>query len=222
MIKTLVTWKNPTFRDRYIIGELTYDDYNMYRFKYCENIKEALEKGFKGIGEFKDLDKTYESTELFLTFSSRIPNRKRKDFKNFLQENEVPESANDLEILISTRGVLVTDTIEIFPKIDFKNDKIECYLVGTRHYLKETTYLEKSMKLELILEPENSYDKFAIYVNNEKREKLGYIPKIYSKEMTKWLEGKLSYVKIEKLLKLEKGKRIEIYISVERRDNNTL
>lgn len=114
MIKAFVTWKNPTFRKRYIIGELTYDDCVGYKFKYCKNIKEALKAGFKGIGEFKDLNKTYESTELFLTFSSRIPDKKRKDFKKFLQENKISETVNDLEILFLTKAALVTDTIEIF------------------------------------------------------------------------------------------------------------
>lgn len=219
MIKTIVTWKNPSFRNRYIIGELIYD-HKIYNFRYCGEFEEAIKVGFKGIGEFKDLKKEYESSELFLTFSSRIPDRKRNDFKNFLKEHQILESANDLEILLSTRGFLITDTIEVFPKIDFQKNKIGCFLVGTRHYLKETTYLDKNMKIKLVLEPDNKHDEFAIYVSNEKKEKLGYIPKIYSKEMTKWLKESSYSVKIEKLLRLDAGRRIEIYILIEKNFKN--
>lgn len=216
MIKTIITWKNPTLRQRYKIGELTYNK-NKYKFKYFEDsLKEAKESGFKVLGEFIDFQKEYISENLFLTFSTRLPNKKRKDFKKFLEENKISEDANDLKILMSTRGVLATDTIELFEKIDFDKNEIESHLVGTRHYINDTTYLDKNMEIEIVLEPKNLYDKFAIYANNSKKEKLGYIPKIYSEEMTKWLRGYKYSAKIEKLLKLDDGERIEIYVKIKR------
>ena len=116
MIKVEVTWKNPISRERYKIGELIYNN-NEYVFKYSESLEKANSEGFNGLGEFKDLKKIYTSPELFLTFSTRIPNRKRKDFKKFLEENKISEKEDDLKVLLATRGVLDTDTIELFEKI---------------------------------------------------------------------------------------------------------
>ncbi|MGL4653853.1 HIRAN domain-containing protein [Cetobacterium sp.] len=215
MIETVITWKNPTLRERYEVGELIYNN-EKYIFKYCCDLTKAIEVGFKGLGEFEDLTKEYIGNELFLTFSTRVPNKKRKDFQKFLEENKIPKTANDLEILMSTRGVLATDTIELFEKIDFEKNEIKSFLVGTRHYITEKTYLDENMEIEVVLESENPQDKFAVYINNQKKEKLGYIPRIYSKKVTEWLGNNKYFAKIEKLLKLDDGKRVEIYISIKK------
>lgn len=215
MIKTLITWKNPTLRDRYEVGELIYNN-DKYIFKYNCDLTDAEKCGFKGLGEFDNLTKEYISDELFLTFSTRIPNKKRRDFKKFLEENKISETASDLEILMSTRGVLATDTIELFEKIDFEQDEIKSFLVGTRHCITEHTHLDENMKIEIVQEPENLKDRFAVYVNNEKKEKLGYVPRIFSKKIIEWLGSNKYFAKIEKLLKLDDGKRIEIYISLKK------
>ena len=215
MIRVEVTWKNPTLRERYKIGELTYTG-KEYIFRYYNDLEKAKKVGFKEIGEFKDFETEYISSELFLTFLTRIPNRKRKDFKKFLEENKISEEADDLEILLATRGVLTTDTIELFEKINFEKNEIGCFLVGTRHYINENTYLNENMEIELVSELDNEYDNFAIYANNLKKEKLGYIPNIFSKDMTSWLKNSNYSVKIKKLLKLDTGKRIEIYINIQK------
>lgn len=213
MIKAEVTWKDPILRKRYKIGELSYTG-KEYIFEYYKNLEEAKKAGFNKLGEFKNFEEKYSNSELFLTFSTRLPNRKRKDFKKFLEENKISEEANDLEILLATRGVLATDTIELFEKIDFEKNEIACFLVGTRHYINENTYLSENMEIELVLEQDNEYDNFAIYANNSKKEKLGYIPNIFSKDIIFWLKESNYSVKIKKLLKLDNGKRIEIYIKI--------
>ena len=70
------------------------------------------------------------------------------------------------------------------------------------------------MEIELVPEQDNEYDNFAIYANNSKKEKLGYIPNIFSKDIIFWLKESNYSVKIKKLLKLDNGKRIEIYIKI--------
>lgn len=95
-MKANVLWKNE------IIGELTYDTY--YTFKYTR--KDYC------IGEFKDLDRTYVSKELFITFSLRLPNRRRKDYQKFLAENNL-QNSSDLEVLLFTKGKLPTDFLSI-------------------------------------------------------------------------------------------------------------
>ena len=73
--------------------------------------------------------------------------------------------------------------------IIFDNNKIEFDVAGTRHCLDEKKckdIISINDKLELQLEPDNEYDKYAIRViltKNGKNYHLGYVPRYYSKEL---------------------------------------
>lgn len=222
MNRLLVTWKNPVTRYRYEIGELQKEN-NEYTFLYNnKEVEKAKKDGFQSFGEFVDLETKYIQREggLFVSFKTRIPSRKRKDFVEFLKkfgEERDPDEVDDFEILKLTRGALATDTIEVFEDIDFSKKEFETFLVGVRHYINEETYLKQDMTVGLVLEDNNSEDKNAIYLVNEKEQKLGYIPRIYSENIRKWLAGKKYKVEIVKLLKLG---RIRVEIKIKLKRNN--
>lgn len=95
----------------YTIGELSFNNIE-YTFKYIN--KETFKNiNFKGIGEFKDLNKVYRDKNLFITFSTRLPNKNRKDIKKYLFDNGFKDTVSDLQLLILTKGILATDYIEI-------------------------------------------------------------------------------------------------------------
>lgn len=95
----------------YIIGELKYDSIE-YIFQYVN--KETFKNiNFKGIGEFKDLNRVYKDKNLFITFSTRLPNKNRKDIKKYLLDNGFKDTISDLQLLRLTKGILATDYMEI-------------------------------------------------------------------------------------------------------------
>lgn len=95
----------------HIIGELSFNNLE-YTFKYIN--KDTFKNiNFKDIGEFKNLNKVYKNKELFLTFSTRLPNKNRKDIKKYLLDNGFNDTVSDLQLLILTKGILYTDRIEI-------------------------------------------------------------------------------------------------------------
>ena len=95
----------------YIIGELSFNNIE-YTFQYIN--KETFKSiNFKGIGEFKDLSRVYKDKNLFITFSTRLPNKNRKDIKKYLLDNGFKDKISDLQLLRLTKGILATDYIEI-------------------------------------------------------------------------------------------------------------
>ena len=79
---------------------------------------EKCEAGFPPLMEFPDLDETYWSPELFPVFQNRVMNRSRPDFADYLRHLDLPEGADPIEILRVNGGSRVTDTYEVFPKLD--------------------------------------------------------------------------------------------------------
>lgn len=219
-----VTWKDPNNnRKRTKIGELEKLG-NTYIFEYTDEAKNGLDNEFSYFGEFKNLSERYESPKLFNSFKTRAPaNRKRKDIIKYFLLNDLEIDCDDFDVLKCTRGVLSTDTIELFEKIDFNQNEIKTFLVGTRYYLNDSISLTKETPIEVIEEPENEHDKYAVYVKNIKSEennmeiKLGYIPRHYAKEFKEWINNKDNYnVKIERLIWLNDDRIADILISLKR------
>jgi hypothetical protein len=78
-----LVWKDNNTRERFVVGRLSWDGRNYY-FEYINsegehNITKAIEKGFKPLPAFPELDKEYSSPKLFRTFLNRLPDRQRKD-----------------------------------------------------------------------------------------------------------------------------------------------
>ena len=102
-----VLWKE------HVVGYVYQDEENKYIFKYDdEAVKKAKENGFDYLVGFKDLEKQYESKELFPVFTSRIPPKNRHNIKKILSDLELKEY-NAVDILKKTHGKCITDDIEV-------------------------------------------------------------------------------------------------------------
>lgn len=70
-------WKSGESGKQYIVGQLTKS--SQYEFEYCEEVREAIKDGFTPLLCFPDLNIVYKDEKLFSVFSSRLPDRKRKN-----------------------------------------------------------------------------------------------------------------------------------------------
>jgi len=203
--KLWLIWKEPINRRRYIIGELSYSEKERYSFKYINpELNDAKKAGFDYYPGFKDIDKVYVSFNLFANIDTRLPNKSRPDYLKILNFYNLDINSTKMEILKKTKGRLLTDNFEFVPVFD--SSKIEFEIAGTRHYLeydKLKDIIKINDNLELLEEKDNVKDKYAIKIlinKNNETYQLGYVPRFYSKQLSKLLDSGVKYsAKIESM-----------------------
>lgn len=200
-------WKHPETRRRYKIGVLMYNE-GKYIFNYINpELDDAIKIGFDYFPGFDDINRQYVSTELFGNISTRLPNVKRPDYLEILNSYGLEKNSTKLEILKATKGRLLTDNYEFVPVFDTK--KVEFDVAGTGHCVGAKRckgLININDKLQLLLEPENIYDKNAIKVifnKNGKSYHLGYVPRYYSKELSELLKNNIEYSAMIKSLNFD-------------------
>ena len=200
-------WKNPKTRIRYKIGVLTYNK-QQYIFKYVNpELNDARKNGFEFFPGFEDIHKEYSNKELFANIETRLPNPARPDYLEILNVYGLEKDSTKLEILRATKGRLLTDNYEFVPTFD--KVKVQFDVAGTRHcsdVKKCLKLISVNDKLLLELEPNNLYDEYAIKVILDKNNKyyhLGYVPRYYSKELTKLLKDNVEYSAMVQSLNFE-------------------
>ena len=94
-----------------------------YRFRYTGGAKRAQrEAGYPLLVEFPDLQREYQSPDLFYLFQNRIMSPKRPDFPSYLETLALDGDADPIEILAANGGERVTDRYEVFPKPSRQED----------------------------------------------------------------------------------------------------
>lgn len=210
-------WKQPKTRRRYKVGVLTYDNKN-YTFSYVDpEVNNAKDAGFSYFPGFKNIDETYVNDKLFSNIETRLPNTSRADYLEILNSYDLNINFSKIEILKATKGRLVTDNFEFIPSFD--ENKIEFDVAGTRYCLAIKDYkkiIQNNDKLLFELEPDNKYDKYAIKIILKKHGEtyhLGYVPRYYSKNITKLLKNNTNYSAMIKKVNFDSNIRDE-YINV--------
>ena len=191
-------WKDPETRRNYTIGKLSRGE--KYRFEYCEEAGQAEEAGWKLLGAFPDYQ-VYESESMFPVFSSRLPDRKRRDIKRILGKYGLDEY-DEFELLRRSGARLPIDTYEFIDPIFADDEMIErdFFIMGIRHHAAcngdNCALLPTLCPGELLVleeEPENKYDPMAIRVVTQQNEHLGYIPRYYNKAILDRIHKGISY-----------------------------
>ncbi len=182
-----LVWKEIKTRRQYVVGQLSKN--GQFEFSYGFEVKEAIEKGFKLLISFEDIDKIYKSDILFPVFSSRLPDKKRSGIDKILLKYGM-EEYDDYKLLKKSGARLPIDNLEfIDPILDENEDEVKriFYLAGPRHYMgcegvdcAKSVDLNIGENLQLVLEPENCYDKNAIKIVNNDNVHIGYIPRYHS------------------------------------------
>lgn len=197
MTKLWLIWKDPKERKRYKVGVLEKGS-DCYTFKYVNpELNIAKEAGFDYYPGFEDTNKIYKNKELFFNIENRLPNKKRPDYLDILNAYNLDFDSDSMAILKATKGRLITDTYEFVEPFDTK--KISFDIAGTRH-CKDIEKCKNDIvvndKLSLELNPDNISDPFAIKVileKNGEKYHIGFVPRYYSKELTKLLNSGTEY-----------------------------
>jgi hypothetical protein len=193
-------WKEPITRRNYIVGQLSKN--GQYEFSYGYEVSEAMEKGFELLISFEDIGKVYKSGTLFPTFSSRLPDRKRRGIERILAKYGLDEF-NEYKLLKRSGARLPIDNLEfIDPIFTEYNGEIKriFYIAGIRHYIgcdgedcKKAVNLNIGDRLYLKLEPSNPFDENAIKVLDEENNHVGYLPRYYSESIAEFLKENIEY-----------------------------
>lgn len=192
-----VVWRDHKTRQRFIIGELSQN--GKYKFKYINTgVNMAIGRGFEPLVAFPNLDEVYENHELFPAFSSRLPDRRRKDVKEILSKYGLGKY-DAFELLKKSGGKLPTDSMEFIDPIflEDKNIEREFYVSGIRHYeycdskdKNKNFDINIGEEFALKIDSNNSYDKFAVKIINKDNKVIGYVPVFYSEAIFRALESK--------------------------------
>lgn len=192
--KLLLCWQAPNDGARYVVAEIYRNLDNKYTFKYMkdtEDFKEAQKLGFTMHPAFNS-NKEIHNSGILEAFVGRLPPRSRTDFKDYLRNFKISESASisDFALLGYTGAKLPSDGFSIINP--FENTCVPSeYLieiVGTRHMKDiDLKAVQIGDLVEFIKEPNNPYDKQAIYVIS-KGQKLGYISRWQTQAFHKWLK----------------------------------
>lgn len=182
----LFVWQNPVNRLRHVVGRLWYQDEKFYFAYDKEEAEKLLKEGFRLHPAFPNKDKVYQSRELFNAFTSRLPDRRRNDYKGITNRYNLPDNCTDYELLSASAGKLATDNFEFAPAITLgKNGTvdIEFFVAGWRYYNgpSKTQEIYINQELNYLLESENKFDPYAIVIIHPDGDILGYVPVYYSK-----------------------------------------
>lgn len=191
-------WKNPFNRRNYVVGKLTRNA--GFEFEYFGDFQEALDSGWTLFEAFPEKRK-YTGKDLFAAFSSRLPDRKRRNIDDILVKYGLTEY-DGFELLRKSGGKLPIDMYEFIDPI-FPEDEVvdrEFYIAGVRHLsvckgddCDKRPYLEKGMKLLLEMDADNEKDPNAVMILTSNKEPLGFIPRYYSDSITKRLNDGITY-----------------------------
>ena len=187
--KTLfLAWQDKREKSRlwFPIGRLDANvERSLFRFRYTVGAKRAQqEAGFPPLIEFPELDKDYQSLELFPLFSNRVIAPGRPDRSGYLSNLDLPEDASPFEILSVNGGTRVTDAYEVFPKLVKRADgsfKCRFFLHGSRHVnpaaRDRIDRLNPREKLYITLELTNPATTLAVQVQTTDYHMIGWTPR---------------------------------------------
>lgn len=181
-------------RQWFPIGRLDADvARSRYRFRYTAGAERAQEEGdFRLITEFPNLNQDYRTDRLWSLFTNRVLTPRRPDFEVYLENLGLPQGTVDpIEILSVNGGNRVTDSYEVFPKIDKQQDgSFACrfFLHGWRHVSGVAEDRLESLRpgdeLTIALELTNPVTRVAVQVQTSDYLVLGWAPRYLVPDLT--------------------------------------
>ena len=183
----ILSWKNSTTHMWVPVGRLKFQN-NCYFFQYTKGAQNSQE--FKPFEKMDDLNKIYESEDLFPLFKNRLLQKSRPEYTEYLGWLGIKGKAmHPMEELALTGGVRATDSLQLFP-IPVQNNgyyEVKFFSHGIRYlapsYIKRANKLENGARLYIMKDIQNPHDKYALTLRTEDPPELvGYCPKNYVKD----------------------------------------
>lgn len=136
---------------------------------------------FEPLPGFRDLNRRYESSQIFPIFANRQMPRERPDYDAFVQQLDLGVEADPFEVLARSEGQRATDRIEVFaaPTIVDSNLSALFFARGVRHVegaSEAIAQLEEGDILQLVAEPSNPVNGQALLLNSRTGRTVGYVP----------------------------------------------
>jgi len=144
-------------------------------------------KKFKPFEKMDNLNKIYESEELFPLFKNRLLQKSRPEYKEYLEWLDIGNrEMHPMEELALTGGVRATDSLQLFPIPVDKNGyyEVKFFSHGIRYlatsYIDRANKLKEGDKLYIMKDIQNPHDSNALLLRTEDPpELMGYCPKNY-------------------------------------------
>ena len=178
--------KDAARRQWFPIGRLDADvEHSNYRFRYTGGAERAhKEVGLPPMIDFPELRKDYRSSTLFALFKNRVIALGRPDRMEYLRGLDLSEDATSVEILSVSGGYRVTDSFEVFPKIEKRSDgSFQCrfFLQGCRYVNRiaqeRTNDLKPGENLYVTLELNNPATGLAVQLQTLDYHIIGWVPR---------------------------------------------
>lgn len=186
-MKTLyLGWRDKERRQWYPVGRLDAEaDLPRFRFRYTAGAERAKkEVGFPPLYDFPDMNRDYQSPELFALFRNRVIAKGRPDRTEYLECLDLPENANSVEILSVNGGHRVTDSFEVFPKIekDQNGDFVCRFLLhglqdASTSALQKIDQLKKGEELCVALGSTDSEARQVVQIQTKDHHAIGRVPR---------------------------------------------
>ena len=184
------------------VGRLEHDA-GVYRFSYT--LGALTLRGFRPFSEMDELERVYESDELFPLFANRLLSPSRQEYEAFLLWGgfEPKNPPDPIAILGVTEGIRQTDSIEVFPCV--VPDLNGCYV--NKFFMHGIRWMESSgmrrvgeliqeEQLVVAPEPHNLSDPNAVAVFTEDGTKIGYVPRYLAHDVGQLLSKCPGFVKL--------------------------
>jgi hypothetical protein len=184
-----VVWQDPDSRRWIPVAQLT-REHGTFRFKYTQGALES--RKFMPFGSMTDLKSTYESSELFPLFANRILPKSRPEYREYIKWLGLdPEYADDLDVLARSGGVRATDTLEIVPCPQPKDEQYVAhfFIHGLRHLSSKDQERARGLvpgeRLFVMRDVQNKVDLTALILRTEDPiSVVGYCPRYFSAEFS--------------------------------------
>jgi len=164
-----------------------------YRFQYLQGARRR--DFFQPFPEMPDLERVYDSEELFPLFANRLLARSRPEYEAYLTWGgfDPDQPPDPISLLSVTEGRRATDNLELFPCPHPDTDG--CYvsrffLHGMRYLpdasLQRAADLQMGESLGLMLDISNPYDPYAVAVrtcDDTARSMIGYVPRYLARDI---------------------------------------
>lgn len=131
-IRLFLAWQSSIDHSWHVIGRLDQTE-KRYRFVYTQGVMSA--RTFLPLLGLSDINKIYESEQLFPIFANRLLSRTRPEFSDFVRWLELDgKTVTAMEMLARSEAIKVTDTFQVFP--DVRSDEYgNCEVIFFAHQI---------------------------------------------------------------------------------------
>jgi hypothetical protein len=197
-----LAWQDPVSRAWFPIGRLETRSDGGYRFVYTRGFARAEQAGLTPLVGFPELDRVYDSAELFPLFKNRIMSPAREEYAAYLDRLALGEGrAAPLSILARSEGRRTTDSLEIFAHPLARDPGggarycLDFFVRGLRHRPESAQLralaLEGGEPLHLLPDPQNPEDEQAIALRTADDHLLGYLPRYHAPDLLALLAARV-------------------------------